>query len=79
MPNSGLDQLNKGKCNKIYGAALSLLPELYHLVYWANEQSVSAVPKSCIKSPAPEAITIGTDCQIKDGTKLYSGRIAASG
>ena len=55
------------------------LPELYYVVYWSDEQSVSAVHKNSIHSPAPEAITTGAECQIKDGTKLYAGKIAASG
>ena len=53
--------------------------ELYYLVYWPEEQGVSSVHKASIVSPPLEDIKVGTECQVKEGKSVYSGRIASVG
>ena len=54
-------------------------PEMYYLVFWPDEESVSAVHKNSIASQPVEALETGMECQVKQGTKVYSGKIAATG
>ena len=49
--------------------------ELYHLLRWQNEDSVSVVPDSAVTMLSEG----GVGCSMKWGTKLYYGDVVASG
>lgn len=52
--------------------------ELFALIYWNEEDSVSVSPEGSI-DPSLKDITVGASCRVRIGPKWYSGELAAKG
>ena len=53
--------------------------ELYHLILWNEEDTVSIVRGSSITSLQQSDITVGSLCSIKQGRNVNNGTVLASG
>ena len=51
----------------------------YYLIFWPEEDSVSVVIRSSIVGSDFDTLDVGTECQVKQRSKLFSGKVAASG
>ena len=61
-----------------YLTRISFFQELFALIYWDEEDSVSVCPEGSI-DPSLTDITVGALCSIRIGTKCYNGELAAKG
>lgn len=59
----------------------ALLPEIppYCLVYWPDEESVTALKTNMIHSPVPSDLKVGDSCDVAICKKMHSGKLAAKG
>ena len=53
--------------------------ESYCLVYWMDEESVSAVCAESIVQPLPSQIVVGDECEVKCGRRTHKGLLSATG
>lgn len=51
----------------------------YFLVYWPEEQSVSAVTNEAISWPSACEFEVGAECEVTVRRQTYRGKIAARG
>ena len=51
----------------------------YCLVYWMDEESVSAVCAENIVQPSPSQMVVGDECQVKCGRRMHKGLLSATG
>lgn len=51
----------------------------YYLIFWPEEDSVSVVTSSSVIGGDVNTLDLGTKRQVKQGSKLFSGKVAASG
>ena len=51
----------------------------YYLIFWPEEDSVSVVIRSSIVGSDFDTLDVETECQVKQRSKLFSGKVAASG
>ena len=57
----------------------SVVLEIYYLVLWETEGTVSVHPKNELKDPVPSTTVCGETCTVKFGRTYYTGKIACSG
>ena len=50
--------------------------ERFCLIYWTGENSVTLVPREKVMEAE---IEVGSECKVKQGRKVYTGKIAAIG
>ena len=55
----------------------SFFQELFALIYWDEEDSVSVCPEGSI-DPSLKDMTVGALCSVRIGNKCYNGELAAN-
>ena len=51
----------------------------YCLIYWTDEESVSAVCAESIVQPSPSQMVVGDECEVKCGRRTHKGLLSATG
>ena len=51
----------------------------FFLIYWPEEESVTAVPSKRIVEPSSDSLGVGDYCQVKHARTVYEGKVAAVG